>query len=411
MEPMLQKQVRMATQIPRWLPISGFNTVLSRIYLAQENRVRDDHSMAGQRPSTRRHFAAVLAASGTAVPAVVAQQMPAQQAPSAAASRRGPAPEVTPFEGPIQFTRKAVPLRAEPFPMAQVRLLAGIYKDVQEWNRGYLQRLNADRLVRDFRLNAGLASTAEPLGGWEMYQDPAHREQDCEVRGHFTGHYLSASALMYASTGDKDIKAKGDYIVAELAKCQEKLGGRLLERFPDRVFRSPRRAQERLGAVLHHPQDHGRHVRHVPARRQQAGAADARRHGGLGRRTGPLRRAKSTCRRSSTRNTAAWPRRSTIWPPPPTTTSGPRPATDSPRSASSIRWPLRRDELRGLHVNTHVPQVIAAARRYEISGDTRFHDVADFFWLDVDRGAHATSPAAPATARAGLCSRASSRPN
>ncbi len=30
---------------------------------------------------------------------------------------------------------------------------------------------------------------------------------------------------------------------------------------------------------------------------------------------------------------------------------------------------LRRDELRGLHVNTHIPQVIAAARRYEISGD------------------------------------------
>ena len=44
---------------------------------------------------------------------------------------------------------------------------------------------------------------------------------------------------------------------------------------------------------------------------------------------------------------------------------------------------LRRDALRGLHVNTHVPQVIAAARRYEISGDTRFHDVADFFWDEV----------------------------
>ncbi len=43
----------------------------------------------------------------------------------------------------------------------------------------------------------------------------------------------------------------------------------------------------------------------------------------------------------------------------------------------------RRDELRGLHVNTHIPQVIAAARRYEISGDTRFHDVADFFWYEV----------------------------
>ena len=43
----------------------------------------------------------------------------------------------------------------------------------------------------------------------------------------------------------------------------------------------------------------------------------------------------------------------------------------------------RRDELRGLHVNTHIPQVIAAARRYEISGDTRFHDVADYFLYEV----------------------------
>jgi hypothetical protein len=41
---------------------------------------------------------------------------------------------------------------------------------------------------------------------------------------------------------------------------------------------------------------------------------------------------------------------------------------------------LRRDQLRGLHANTHIPQVIGAARRYEISGDPRFHDVADVFW-------------------------------
>ena len=49
---------------------------------------------------------------------------------------------------------------------------------------------------------------------------------------------------------------------------------------------------------------------------------------------------------------------------------------------------LRRDELRGLHVNTHIPQVIGAARRYEISGDMRFHDVADYFWYEVVERAH-----------------------
>jgi DUF1680 family protein len=41
------------------------------------------------------------------------------------------------------------------------------------------------------------------------------------------------------------------------------------------------------------------------------------------------------------------------------------------------------DRLRGLHTNTHIPQVIGAARRYEISGDPRFRDVATFFWDQV----------------------------
>ncbi len=43
----------------------------------------------------------------------------------------------------------------------------------------------------------------------------------------------------------------------------------------------------------------------------------------------------------------------------------------------------RRDELRGLHVNTHIPQVIAAARRYDLSGDSRFRDVAEYFFYEV----------------------------
>ncbi len=47
---------------------------------------------------------------------------------------------------------------------------------------------------------------------------------------------------------------------------------------------------------------------------------------------------------------------------------------------------LGRDELRGLHVNTHIPQVIGAARRYEISGDERFRDVSDFFLYTVRTG-------------------------
>src|SRR5208283_4407656 len=42
-----------------------------------------------------------------------------------------------------------------------------------------------------------------------------------------------------------------------------------------------------------------------------------------------------------------------------------------------------RDELKGLHVNTHVPQVIAAARLYELTGDKRYWNIADYFWNEV----------------------------
>ncbi len=42
-----------------------------------------------------------------------------------------------------------------------------------------------------------------------------------------------------------------------------------------------------------------------------------------------------------------------------------------------------RDELKGLHVNTHIPQVIAAARYYELTGERRYRDIAEYFWNEV----------------------------
>ena len=57
----------------------------------------------------------------------------------------------------------------------------------------YLLALDVDRLLHTFRVNAGLAFSAKPLGGWE--------EPKVELRGHFTGHYLSACALMYRQHG------------------------------------------------------------------------------------------------------------------------------------------------------------------------------------------------------------------
>ncbi|GAU32557.1 hypothetical protein TSUD_218150 [Trifolium subterraneum] len=48
--------------------------------------------------------------------------------------------------------------------------------------------LDVDRLLWSFRKTAGLPTPGMPYGGWE--------EPKAELRGHFVGHYLSASALM-----------------------------------------------------------------------------------------------------------------------------------------------------------------------------------------------------------------------
>jgi len=91
-------------------------------------------------------------------------------------------------------------MAVRPFPLADVRLLDGPCKVAQDANQRYLRSLGFDSLLYTFRQNAGLPTPGQPLGGWEA--------PTCEVRGHFIGHYLSACALMYASAGDEELRAR-----------------------------------------------------------------------------------------------------------------------------------------------------------------------------------------------------------
>src|SRR5215469_18562249 len=101
--------------------------------------------------------------------------------------------------------------KLRPFDLNSVRLRPGEALEALEVNRRYLMGLDPARLLHTFRLNAGLPSTAEPLGGWEAPNN--------ELRGHFTGHYLSACALLAAQTGDATVRERGVLMAMELAKC------------------------------------------------------------------------------------------------------------------------------------------------------------------------------------------------
>ena len=332
---------------------------------------------------SRRGFGALLTAAA-GVSELAAQQTPAPSpaAPANAAPRRaGPPPEVPPFEAPIQFARKDAPVQAQPFPMTQVRLLPGIYRDAQEWNRGYLQRLDAGRLLYNFRQNAGLpAGTAQPLGGWEARADGLH---GTELRGHFTGHFLSASALLFASTGDAAARDKGNEMVAELAKCQDKLGDGYLSAFPTTLF-------DRL--------DSGRNLPWAPfytIHKIMAGLFDMYQFTGNQQALAVAQgmagwadrwsASKSEDHMQEILNTEFGGIGETLYSLAAATGNDQWAKAGDRFTKKRFVNPLasRRDELRGLHVNTHVPQAIAAARRYEISSDVRFHDVADFFWWEV----------------------------
>ena len=95
-------------------------------------------------------------------------------------------------------TREAIMPKAGAFDLNRVRLTAGPFLQAAEANRRYLHALDPDQLLHTFRLTATLPSSAKPIGGWEA---PVN-----ELRGHFTGHYLSACALASNSMADDTLK-------------------------------------------------------------------------------------------------------------------------------------------------------------------------------------------------------------
>ncbi len=99
---------------------------------------------------------------------------------------------------------------ARPLPLSAVRLSPSPWSRAVESNRAYLLRLEPDRLLHGYRLQAGLAPRGERYGGWEAET----------IAGHSLGHYLSACALMHSQTGDAECRARASYIVAELGACQ-----------------------------------------------------------------------------------------------------------------------------------------------------------------------------------------------
>jgi DUF1680 family protein len=269
---------------------------------------------------------------------------------------------------------RADPRAARPFELRRVRLRPGLFLDAAARNRAFLASLDPDRLLHMFRLNAGLPSSAEPLGGWEQ---PAN-----ELRGHFMGHYLSACALLGGGSGDAELAARGEALVLELAKCQQARGNGYLSAFPEEFFDRLREGR-RVWAPFY------------TLHKIMAGLLDMHRLCGSQSALDVLERmAEWTRRFVDPLGDAHMARLLEV------EYGGMNDllydlsaATGKPAyrdlahrfDHERVFAPLAegRDELTGLHANTTIPKILGAGRRYELTGERRAREIALSFWQHV----------------------------
>ncbi|KRF19371.1 beta-L-arabinofuranosidase domain-containing protein [Paenibacillus sp. Soil787] len=133
-------------------------------------------------------------------------------------------------------------LTLKAMPRGRTQLTDSPFKMRYELNRTYLMSLTELNLLRNYYIEAGLWSYSgsggttpgittcegQPEGwhwGWEAVTS--------ELRGHFLGHWLSAAAMIIVQSDDVRVKVKADYIINELSRCQQANGGEWLGPFPE----------------------------------------------------------------------------------------------------------------------------------------------------------------------------------
>ena len=111
----------------------------------------------------------------------------------------------------------------QPFPLSDVKLLPSRFQRNMQRDSAWIASIPVNRLLHSFRNTAGVYSALEGgydaglrLGGWES--------PDCDLRGHITGHLLSAMAYL-------QMKEKADSLVQGLAEVQRQYGTGYLSAF------------------------------------------------------------------------------------------------------------------------------------------------------------------------------------
>ncbi|WP_416970683.1 beta-L-arabinofuranosidase domain-containing protein [Streptomyces sp. 4F14] len=107
-----------------------------------------------------------------------------------------------------------------PLPLDKVSLGPGLLADKRQLMLDHARGYDVNRLLQVFRANAGLPTLgAVAPGGWEGLDGEANGN----LRGHYTGHFLTMLSQAYASTGDAVYAEKIRTIVDALTESREAL--------------------------------------------------------------------------------------------------------------------------------------------------------------------------------------------
>lgn len=269
------------------------------------------------------------------------------------------------------------------FELGDVKLLESPFQHAQDLDKQYLLDLEADRLLAPFLREAGLEPKAESYTNWE----------NTGLDGHIGGHYVSALSLMYASTGDVQIKKRLDYMLAELKKCQDANGDGYIGGVPNGkvIWEEIRNGNIRAGAF-------GLNDRWVPLyniHKTYAGLRDAYLYAGsedgeemLIKMTDwmlavvaelPEEQIQDMLRSEHGGLNETFADVAAI-------TGDDKYLTLAKQfSHQMLLDPLVKgeDHLTGMHANTQIPKVIGFQRVAEINGDSTWTSAARFFWKQV----------------------------
>uniref|UniRef100_A0ACD5WVE2 Uncharacterized protein n=1 Tax=Avena sativa TaxID=4498 RepID=A0ACD5WVE2_AVESA len=260
-----------------------------------------------------------------------------------------------------------------------------VYGRAQQTNLEYLLLLDVDRLVWSFRAQAGLPAPGAPYGGWEG--------ADVELRGHFVGHYMSATAKMWASTHNGTLAGKMSAVVDALHACQQAAangGTGYLSAFPAEFF-DRFEAIQPVWAPYYtiHKIMQGLLDQYTVAGNGKALEMVAAMAGYFGDRVRNVIQRHSIERHWTSLNEETGGMNDVLYQLYAITNDQRHLVLahlfDKPCFLGLLA--VQADSLSGFHANTHIPVVVGGQMRYEVTGDPLYKDIATFF-LDAVNSSH-----------------------